>query len=296
MRPLRREKVVDCRCRPGAKVAARAGRHGFTLVELMMAMSITAILGVILTGIVSAVQTAHAHTTGMEDATLQAQATIDRIKHMTAHAGTYRIGGEGTTVGLAVVGHKWVIYDLPDVLVVWSGGREGGMAAAGERDRLPRADELIVYAPDPADGSRFLEYAFPGNTAEVDFRASGFANQILSLLTSPEAEGVLLCDRVRRSQLPRLAWYAEVSAANVRFDLEVTPTESQLSSTTPGTSAWNELPWAQGIVAGDSGLRQSTVRIELMVEPRGRPLPGTETIAVAIPFFGSASHRHVYRR
>ncbi|MEX0702657.1 MAG: prepilin-type N-terminal cleavage/methylation domain-containing protein [Planctomycetales bacterium] len=280
----------------GADAAPLAGRGGFTLVELMMAMTITAILAVILSGIVSAVHTAHAHTNGIEDATLQAQGTLDRIEYMVAHAGTYRVGGNPSVVGIAVVTHQWAIHELPDVLVVWSGGRSGGMAAAGEQTRLPRANELVVYAPDPADPARFLEFAFPNNTANVDFQASGFRSQILSLLSSSQAEGVLLCDRVRRAQLPQFGSYAAVAAPNVRFDLGLTPSDSQVESAAPGTSAWNALPWAQGIVAGDSGLRQASVRIELMIEPRERPLPGTESLAVAIPFFGSASHRHVYRR
>lgn len=274
---------------------SRRERSGFTLIEVSMALAITAMLSLILAGLVSAVQTAHAHTRGLEDATLQAQAAIDRIRYMVAHAGAYRVAGGATVSGIAVVNHKWTVYNLPDVLVVWSGGREGGMAAAGEQSRLPRANELIVFAPDPADPSRLLEYAFPKSTAEVDFQSGGVANQILGLIASPQAGGVLLCDQVRQSQLPQLAWYPAVQAPNIRFELVRTPSDAQLAATTPGTAQWNALPWAQGIAAGDSGLRQTTLRIELIVEERERLSAGA-TSSAGVPFFGSASQRHVYRR
>ena len=52
------------------------GRHGFTMIELLMAVSITSMLSVVLGGLMMAVQTAHDHSQGLQTATTQATAAI----------------------------------------------------------------------------------------------------------------------------------------------------------------------------------------------------------------------------
>jgi hypothetical protein len=260
-----------------------------------MASTITAMMSIVLGGLVMAVQTAWQHSNGLEEAGTQGRTTIERIEYMISHAGLYRANGQPTTLGLAVVTHRWSLFDLPDALVVWSGGRMGGMAAAGVQQRLPRADELVIYTPDPKDPQRFVEITVPGNTSSIDFRSSSFNPTILSLIESRQAESTLLCDRIRLSRLQQWAQYDESVVANVRFELSLTPSDGDLASTAPGTSTWNGLMWSQGIVAGDSGMRQATVRMEMQIEPSDETPPGTEYTAVAIPFFGSASYRYVYQ-
>ena len=66
-RPIRREHCG---------VLSRA--RGITLAEIIMAMMITSMLAVVMGGITSAVQTARVHVEGVEEATLQAEAAIER--------------------------------------------------------------------------------------------------------------------------------------------------------------------------------------------------------------------------
>lgn len=283
----------------GHGLAAAAGtaerRRGLTLVELLIAGTVLSLVSLVLGGLVMAVQTAKAHTDGLEEATLQARAALDRIRFMVAEAGVYQVPGEPTTPGLAVVKHRWSVYDLPDVLVVWSGGRSGGLGDAGLHRRRPRIDELVVYAPDSETPHRLVELAWPGNHSTIDFRDADFGRTIRSLVSSGEADSVLLCDRVRVSPLSGWLGASGSEVGNVRFDLTWTPEGSALSSASPGTEEWFDLPWVRGVVSPGSGLRQATLRMELQVEPReGQPSRG-ETRPIAVPFFGSASYRYVHR-
>ena len=270
--------------------------RGFTLGEIIIAMTVTSIVSMVVSGLVVAVHKAWEHNKGLEDVGNQARATIDRMQYMIAHAGVYKVAGQPTTLGLAVVSRRWAILDFPDVLVVWSGGRFGGMSDAGILQRLPRMDELVIYAPDPGDPSRLLEITLPEDSRVIDFRDPNFGRSIQSAIQSPDAESALLCDRVRRTRLPRLAGASQrFELANVRYELVLTPSDGELTGTSPGTKAWSELPWSQGIVSSDSGLRQATVRMELQVEPQEGQSSWIPSKSVAIPFFTSASYRYVFQ-
>ncbi|MBW3540248.1 MAG: hypothetical protein KY476_08255 [Planctomycetes bacterium] len=262
----------------------------------MMAMTVTALVTVVLGGLAMAVQMAREHARGLEEATLQAQAATDRIGFMVEHTGTYRTTG-ATRIGLAVVSTKDGFLAPPDVLVVWSGGRNGGMAAAGLQARLPQAHELVVYAPHPDRPHELVEMAFPGVQTAVDFDDPLFQTTIRSLLASKSAEAVTLVDRLRVTSgfTSFFRGSSTIRYGAARFELTVSPEDSSLASVAPGTPEWYALPWAQSIVAGRSGLRQGTVNVELQLEPWSqRAEQASESQTTAVPYFGCVSVRHVY--
>jgi hypothetical protein len=243
-----------------------------------------------------AVQTAWSITKDLEESDAQARAVLDRIQYMTRNAGVYQLAGRPTRLGVAVVPHRWFVAQLPDVLVVWSGGRDGGMAAQGVQDRLPQFNELVVYACDPRAATRLMEFVFPNNRTAIDFDDPAFGTTILSLLQSRDAQAVLLCDRIAASTLPRMARITLQTVGHIRFELDKSPSDDDLERASPGTSAWRSLVWPQGLASSDSGLRQETVRIELQL---GKGADITLPRAVpsdTLPFFGSVSCRYVYRR
>mgnify|MGYP001489646793 CR=1 FL=1 len=187
--------------RVGAVTHSDRVARGFTLPEILLASTITAMLSVVLGGLVMAVQTAREHVNGLEDSTLQSGVAMERVRYMVSQTGVYEVDGQPTTLGLAIVKRNWTLFRLPEVLVVWSGGRDGGMAEAGVLNRLPLASELVVYAPDPAEVAHLLEFSFPGNSSIIDFNAVDFNDTIERLIVSNGAESVLLCDGLRVSQL-----------------------------------------------------------------------------------------------
>lgn len=267
-------------------------RHGFTLPELVIALTILTLVSTVLGGLTLAVRTAWDYTQGLEQAQWQAQAALERIKYMISQAGTYRASGQPTNVGLAVVTHRWGSVNVPDTLVVWSGGRNGGMSAAGLQARLPLVSELVIYTPDPQNAARLVETVVPTDPNSIDFRAADFATRIESLRTSAARQSVMLCDRLR-TDAPTSG--ATITASELWFDLIQSPSGSELSGVTVGSAAWNALPWAQGIVSGETGLRQATVRIELQLEPDPTQPKTDGAWSTALPFFAAASSRYVYQ-
>jgi prepilin-type N-terminal cleavage/methylation domain-containing protein len=270
-------------------------RTAFTLVELLIALVITSIIAGVMSGLLLAMQAAWQHTTGLQTVNSQARVACERMKYVISQAGIYQLSGQSTQLGMAVVARNVAGYDQPENLVVWCGGRGCGMAAAGLLNRLPLISELLIYAPDPADLSRFVEIAFPGNTGEIDFRGANFASTILSLVnSSATSDRALLTNQLRVSNLGGPSGPAGSRVACVRFDLFETPSASDLTGVTPGTSAWTNLTWTQGIMTSDSGLRQANVRLELQLKSRPDSSSDSTTFLTSLPFLGSASYRYVY--
>jgi len=281
--------------RAGARSHVDRPARGFTLAELLMAMMMTSMMSVVLGGLVLSVQTAWAHTTAMEDATMQARVAVDRIRYSISHAGLYQLAGQPTRVGLAVVSHQRSGDLFPDVLVVWSGGREGGMAAAGVQTSLPRVSELIIYAPVTDDPRQLVEIAIPGDMSEIDFDDINFTTTILTLIDAPGAEHILLSERIHASLMGGSGSTASDHWPNIRFAIDSMPSDDALASVTPGTLAWTMLPWSTGIAFSDSGMRQATIRMELQMALRRREFVSGAVSPATCPFFGSASYRYAYR-
>lgn len=259
-----------------------------------MAMSISAILIVALAGIVTATQSAWKHTQGIEDSQAEITASFERMKLMISQAGVYQVNGQPPRAGLAVVTRPWNYIDLPDVLVVWSGGRQGGISQNGVLNRLPRMNELLVYTSDPVETQHFVEIAFPDATAEIDFRSSSFASTIRTAIQSNQAETALLSKRLKNSQYMLSGKPWGPCAANINFRMTSTPDDASLLTVSPGTSGWMNLPWPQGTVSASSGLRQVTINYEIQFETAEQTALNEINSTTALPFFGSSSRLYAY--
>lgn len=269
-------------------------RGGLTLVELLMSMAISSILIVALGGIVTATQSAWKHTQGIEDSQAQITATFDRMKMMITQAGVYQVGGQPPQVGLAVVSHPWNSIDIANTLVVWTGGRNGGISDQGTLTRLPKISELLIYTSDPNDAHNLIEIALPDVDSAIDFNSSSFNSTIRSAIKSSDAESALLTNRIKSSQfiLSGSPWGSPVG--NIRFELVKTPSDSSLSGVAPGTSDWMNLSWPQGTASSTSGLRQATINIEIQLEAAERTSLNDVNSTTALPFFSSSSRLYAY--
>lgn len=265
-------------------------RRGFTLVDLLMGMMITTMMCAMMAGVMFAANAAWDHTTGSEDAAQQARAGIDRIKYMVSQAGVYKLAGQPTVPGIAVVNRTVDSVPYPEILVLWTGGQNGGMAASGVQTRLPLVNELVIYAPQSGDPSRLVEIT-SALSSSIDFTASTFTAAILAIVDSTTNNRTLLSDRVHISDLPSRS--AKIAGC-IFFEAFESPTAAALQGVSPGSAAWNALTWSQGVYTSSSGLRQVTVRMELQFNLRANSPNGSLTSTVAFPFTGSASYRYVY--
>ncbi len=308
--------VATCRAYCHAK-------RGMTLAELLISMTILSMMSVVLAGMSNAVNSAWSYTKGIEETDLQAQAALERIGFMVTQTGVYKVAGQPTRLGMVVVTRPVGAQQLPDVLVLWTGGRSGGMSANGVQTRLPVAGELLIYTWNASAPNQLIEVAFPGQTTAFDFTATDLTTQVANLLASTSAEIIPLCERLRVSSVSNTGTSASTPSppvaspsiygpsmptslpsspssssgttfdvGNVRFTLTRTPNDSDLAAATPQTTAWTQLNWPQGKFGSRSGMRQANLQLELQVEPDGI-VRASDTIS-AIPFFGSASVRYVY--
>ena len=266
--------------------------RGMTLVELMIAMTITAMITVILGGLVLAVHTVREYSEGSEEVVGQTQASFDRIQYMVSQTGVYRVDGRPTVPGIAVVNQTYSDTIVPNILVVWSGGSFGGMSAKGVQSRLPLFSELVIYTTDPDDPSQLVEMTFPGDSSSIDFQAADFDATILQYLSSGNPTKTKLYTRIHTISTSSNSAPDSTTIGAVRFDPRFTPSDSDLAATAPLTDDWLTLNWAQGIVATDSGMRQVTIAIELQLEIIGK---GSGNASIS-PFWGSASYRYVHEQ
>jgi prepilin-type N-terminal cleavage/methylation domain-containing protein len=275
------------------RLPSTRNRRGFTFVELLMSLTLMSILSVVLGGMILAAHDGWEHSNGLTEANQQARISQDRIAYMVSQAGQYKPAGQPTTLGIAVVEQTYLLVKSPEILVIWSGGRMGGMAANGVLTRLPTVNELVIYTPDPSDPTHLVEVVDPNNVNSLDFRAANFSTSVKTILKSPSCQKTLLCDRVHTSNLSMFS-FSQTAVGNIRFEKLDSPTDTELSGIVAGTPAWFNLVWAQGIVSSSTGMRQSTIRMEFQVEPRPLPLNSSAAVS-AIPFFNSASNRYVYQ-
>lgn len=266
-------------------------RSGFLLIDLLMGMAITAMICAMLASVILAATSAWDHSTGVEDATQQARISMDRIRYMIAQAGVYQVSGQPVTDGIAVVNRTVASVPYPEVLVIWSGGQNGGMAATGVQTRLPLVSELVIYAPQADDPSRLVEITSPADSSSIDFNSSNFTTTILAIISSTQNKKVLLSDRVHLSSLPS---GGGATAGNIRFEVFKSPSGATLTGVSTGTAQWTGLVWSQGIVSSSAGLRQTTVRMEFQLNLRPNSPTGSSTTTAAFPFIGSASYRYLY--
>lgn len=281
-RPFKRyEHQLTC-----GRAGRRRTRRAMTLVELTVSVAVMSLVAVVLGGLISAVHTGREHVGGVQEATAQGRFAVNRVRDAVARTGVYQIGAGSTVPGIGVVWTPGSPVDRPETLVVWTGGRDASLAGQ-TLTRLPKASELLIYAPDPAAPQRLLEFALPTATGDVDFTSAGFAVLINQLIGSSAAEKVTICDRVRVGST------GSGSAPTVRFEIEAVPSDSQLAATAVNTPAWSALPWVNGSCSSTSGLRQITVRVEL--QPVTLRRAGTND-GPSLPVFGSAVRRYVHRK
>lgn len=301
-------------------------KRGMTLAELLISMTILSMMSVVLAGMSNAVNSAWSYTKGVEETDLQSRAALERIGFMVSQTGAYKVTGQPTRLGMAVVTRTVGSHQLPDTLVLWTGGRSGGMAANGVQSRLPLVGELLIYTWDASAPGHLIEAAFPGQTTVFEFTAADLTTQVTNLLASKTGELIPLCERLRVSSVsdsgttislptlptvPSSPWgpslptmpappssspspssSTELDVGNIRFTLTLTPSDSDLATASPQTTAWTQLNWPQGRFGSRSGMRQANLQMELQVEPDGI-VRASDTVS-AIPFFGSASVRYVY--
>jgi len=257
----------------------RNQRRGLTLLELLIAISILAMVVGSLGALARGVQQGFEYTEGHGMATQHARVALDRIA---------RTAGEATASehfpGFIVVADEVGGWRFPDTLVVW---RPNG--AAADPDGLPRYNELVIYFPDRWSPNRLVETTVPWDWRTVPpvENEAQWRAEIAAIKHNPHAPRVTLTELLRRCPVPEDPGAPWRGAA--RFETRLRPSKGEWDQYRDGSLSWDDLAWVQGIYGAETGLRQAWLRIELQL------IPGEEWVAIdpaaqrAIPFFGSAA-------
>ncbi len=263
-----------------------AGR-GFTLVEVLVSVSVLGIIALVLGSLAVTVQTGHAYIASQGEAAQHARVVLTRMERILSEA-----HASEDFPGFAVFAEQVEGWSFPDTLVVW---HPDGTPSHAEGPPLFR--ELVVFCPDPVEPSQLLEIR-----SSTDSRSTPPLSDTLSWLTelallkqSSRVERVTLTNLVRIGTVKRAGLTSQGRGA-VFFHTVVRPSPSEWQQFQNGNLAWEDLPWAQSIHGSRSGLRQSWCSIELQLMPaeegQGLDLTGDR----AVPFFGSAAVYHDLNR
>jgi prepilin-type N-terminal cleavage/methylation domain-containing protein len=254
-------------------------RRGLTLIELMIATSIMAIMAGVLGALALSVQMHSRHSQGYGEAVQHARVVLDRMQRTMHEAQT-----SPSFPGFHVVADTYGTYKLPDTIVVWK-----PLTAPVDPKGMPRWNEVVVFAPRPTSPNILLEIRNPNDSRVVPplSDTTAWRNELTALKASNSAEVVELTPLLRTANIatvgvPRLH-------AAIRFDTLTRPDDTQWQQYKAGTRSWENIDWVQSIYGTKTGLRQHWCRIELQLLPGLDADLDDTTGQSALTFFGSAA-------
>lgn len=255
--------------------------RGMTLLELLIATSIMAIMAGVLGALSMSVQMQSRFSQGQGEAVQHARVVLDRLQRQM-HEATISAQFPGFAVFVdEVAGQKY-----PDTLVIWS-----PTTTAIDPHGLPRWKELLIICPDPDDAGRLVEIRDPADARvapSLDDTAT-WRIELYSLKRSASAEKTELTDLLRAATIGTSNSGNPISRGAVRFDLRKRPTDAQWQDYQNGSLAWEDLDWVQGIYGTKTGLGQVWCRIELQLEAGSTAELDDVNGQSALTFFGSAA-------
>ena len=253
--------------------------RGLTFVELVVAMTLMALLVGMLETLAQGIHDAYEYNEGHGMATQHGRVVLDRITRAASQA-----TANEQFPGFIVLTEQVGSWQFPDTLVVWHPSGNP-VDPAG----LPRYKELVIYCPAPANPNQLLEITVPNDSRVVPAvsNVNSWATEIAAIKKSQAATTVVLTDLVRACPVSASTDNARRGA--VRFQTRLRPSSTEWSQYQAGTSTWTNLPWVQDQRGVQTGLRQAWLRIEVQLMPGPGILGENTALQQPIPFFGSAA-------
>jgi prepilin-type N-terminal cleavage/methylation domain-containing protein len=256
-------------------------RAGLTLVELLSAIAILAVMALAMGTLAVTVQQGSDYSSGRLDAAQHARVVIERMQRTLqgAHASEQ-------FPGLLVVPYAFSGFTFPDAIVVWSPQGE-----PANPDGLPLWSEVVVYCGDDNSPNRLLEIVdrSASRTVPALDDTSGWQSELDYLKTSPMSKRVVLTDLMRTCKLDLANSSGSAVRAGLRFEVRHTPSDEDWNQYKAGVTAWEDLPWVQDVHGSRTGLRQSWCAFEIQLMPGADAIIADPSGVSAIPFLGSGA-------
>jgi Tfp pilus assembly protein PilV len=253
----------------------RRSRAGFTLAEVLVASAVCVLISGAMAVMADGIEQAASYTFAQETAHQHARVALERIQNAVNNA-----AATNDNPPVAVLADVSGVYTFPETLVVWRSDTNG--------NDTPQANELVVFCANPSDPKQLWELSNPSDLQTVSMSNAG---ALQTLVTAMKANGA--AKKTVVTSLLRSCRSHDLGAPKpaLRFEVIMRPsaadwTTYQASSKT--AADWSNLPWAQGIVGSNCGLRQVRVNCELQVLPDDRNAVAAPD-SFAVPFLGSAA-------
>ena len=253
--------------------------RGLTLVELLFAMTILAMVVGTLAGLSHTAELGFEYCEGYGVATQHGQVALDRITRAI-----YGATANEQFPGCIVVAETVGGWRYSDTLVVW---RPSGTAA--NPSGLPQYCELVIYCPRPNNPNQLVEITAPGDTRTVPAvtDTATWLTQIAGIKTNSQSKIVTLTSLLRSCPISSASGSALRGA--VRFETRLRPSQDDWNNFKNNAVNWKDMPWPQGFYGWQTGQRQVWVRMELQFIPQSPNGSANASNQVPVPFFGSAS-------
>ncbi len=272
---------------PGAcpKRGVRPLRFGVSVAELLVAISIVAMVATATAALARAMQQAFEIMEAQGQVVQQARVCLERIVHTVSQART-----SPQFPGFLVVTYSFDTFPIADTLVVWS-----PKGNAAEPEGLPRFNELVVYCPHPEHPNRLLEIRFPEDSRPVPpiTDLSSWRQELQNLKQASDAQRVELSALMRTVTLT--TGLVTKRQAGLWFFSRMRPSEEEWLQYMQGSRSWESLSWVQGMYGVHRGIRQHWLRIELQMLPPELASSSTGT-REPLPFFGSVAIYYPVKR
>ena len=248
-------------------------------------MSLMAMVVGTMIGLVKTSEQGFEYSEGYGAATQHARVVMDRITR-----GIYSATANEQFPGCIVVAESVNGWRYPDTLVVW---HPNGNPT--DPDGLPRYSELTIYCPKPNNPGQLVEITAPSDARTVPAitDASAWQTEIAAIKTNSQSKVVNLTELLR--VCPISASANSPTRGAVRFEIRLTPSQTNWDSYKANSIAWTDLPWVQNLYGGQMGMRQVWVRMELQLVPLVPNNLASQANQVPVPFFVSAARYYQLR-
>lgn len=272
-----------CRARRSCS-STDAARRGLTLLELMLALTVSTILIGSLATLASVTRQTSEFSEGQTAAVQHARVAFERLNRFLSEAYATE-----TYPGVVVVDETVGSYRYCDTVVIWRPANGTPANASGP----PLVRELVIICPDPADPRRLVEITAPADTRTIQLNEASLNTTSGRSLIA----GIKSASSSVKTPLTSLLRTASTSSggnsnlrAAIRFECELHPTAAELTAYRNGTLAWSDIAWPQGTFSSSCGLRQVWLRGELQLMNESYNTDGSASAAaVPIPFLGSGA-------
>ena len=274
--------------------------RGLTLVELLLAMTILAMVVGTLAGLSHTAELGFEYCEGYGVATQHAQVALDRITRAI-----YGATANEQFPGCIVMADTINSWAYADTLVIWNpdwantirtGVKANPSVAAANLSGLPQYCELVIYCPHPTYPNQLVEIvsyasdtrtfsAAPATIAPFS-SDSTWLSQIAAIKTNAQSKIATVTSLLRFCPIANATGSALRGA--VRFETRLRPSQDDWNNFKNNLINWTSLPWPQGYYGWQMaapGLGADGIAA-YPASANGSANPANQ---VPVPFFGSAS-------